>query len=155
MKRLHARVRVMTLHNECTSETSRVLTVASLQRLKMEVFIPAPADCEVRSVINFLNAQDIAPIEIHRQLCQVYGYRQHTARRSTHLLQDFSWKRFNHHHPIVRTSRPVSSIFSYISRNSFVRSASAFSERQRGRDECHSGSNPRRQTSTIHGRLAR
>ena len=28
---------------------------------------------EVRSVIRFLNAQNIAPIEIHRQVCQVYG----------------------------------------------------------------------------------
>ena len=31
----------------------------------METLIPAPADCEVRSVIKFLNAQSIAPIEIH------------------------------------------------------------------------------------------
>ena len=30
---------------------------------------PAPADCEVRSVIKFLNAHSIAPIEVHRQLC--------------------------------------------------------------------------------------
>ncbi|KAJ4447063.1 hypothetical protein ANN_09052 [Periplaneta americana] len=29
--------------------------------------------CEVRSVIKFLNVQGIAPIEIDRQLCQVYG----------------------------------------------------------------------------------
>ncbi|GFU70086.1 uncharacterized protein TNCV_2752211 [Trichonephila clavipes] len=39
----------------------------------METLIPSPAACEVRSVIKFLNAQSIAPIEIHRQLCQVYG----------------------------------------------------------------------------------
>ncbi|KAJ4446891.1 hypothetical protein ANN_13592 [Periplaneta americana] len=39
----------------------------------MDVPIPAPAACEVRSVIKFLNAQGIAPIEIDRQLCQVYG----------------------------------------------------------------------------------
>ncbi|KAJ4438727.1 hypothetical protein ANN_14676, partial [Periplaneta americana] len=39
----------------------------------MDVRIPAPAECEVRSVIKFLNAQGIAPIEIDRQLCQVYG----------------------------------------------------------------------------------
>ncbi|KAJ4434667.1 hypothetical protein ANN_23234 [Periplaneta americana] len=31
-----------------------------------------PAMCEVRSVIKFLNAQGIPPIEIDRQLCQVY-----------------------------------------------------------------------------------
>ena len=36
----------------------------------MEALIPAPADCEVRSVMKFLNAERIVPIEIHRQLCQ-------------------------------------------------------------------------------------
>ena len=45
--------RLMTSHDACTSGTSRVLTVASLQRPKMEAFIPAPANCEVRSVIKF------------------------------------------------------------------------------------------------------
>ena len=39
----------------------------------MEALIPSPAGCEVRSVIKFLNAQNFAPIEIHRQLCNVYG----------------------------------------------------------------------------------
>ncbi|KAJ4441709.1 hypothetical protein ANN_11567 [Periplaneta americana] len=32
-----------------------------------------PVDCEVRSVIKFLNSQGIALIEIDRQLCHVYG----------------------------------------------------------------------------------
>ena len=31
----------------------------------MKALIPAPANCEVRSVIKFLNAQSIALIEIH------------------------------------------------------------------------------------------
>ena len=57
MKLLHVHDRVMTLHDACTSETSRVLTVASLQRLKMEALIPAPADFEVQSV-KFLKAQN-------------------------------------------------------------------------------------------------
>ncbi|KAJ4426958.1 hypothetical protein ANN_26757 [Periplaneta americana] len=39
----------------------------------MEALIPSPAACEVRSVTKFFNVQSIAPIEIHRQLCQVYG----------------------------------------------------------------------------------
>ena len=60
---------LMMLHDVCTSRNSQVLTLASLQRLKMESLIPAPTNCEVRSVIKFLNAQSIAPIEI-RQLCQ-------------------------------------------------------------------------------------
>ena len=70
MKRLRVRDRVKTSHDACTSGTSRVLTVASLQRLKMKALIPAPSDCEVWSVIKFLNTQNIAPVKIHRQLCQ-------------------------------------------------------------------------------------
>ena len=68
MKRQHVCDRVMMLHYACTSGTSRVLTVASLQQLKMEALIPAPTDYEVWSVIKFLNAQCIVPIEIHSQL---------------------------------------------------------------------------------------
>ncbi|GFS76000.1 hypothetical protein TNCV_4666341 [Trichonephila clavipes] len=37
---------------------------------EMEALILSPATCAVRSVIKFLNTQRIAPIEIHRQLCQ-------------------------------------------------------------------------------------
>ena len=55
----------MTSHDAYTNRTSRVITVASLQRLNLEALIPAPADCEVLSVIKFLNAQGIAPIEVH------------------------------------------------------------------------------------------
>ena len=62
----------MASHDACTSGISRVLTVASLQRLMMKALIPAPTSCEVWSVIKFLNAQSIAPIEIH-QLCQFYS----------------------------------------------------------------------------------
>jgi len=32
-----------------------------------------PAACELRSVIRFLNAKNMTPAEIHRQLCDVYG----------------------------------------------------------------------------------
>jgi hypothetical protein len=35
--------------------------------------ITNPADCEVRSVIRFLNAKNTHPAEIHRQLVEVYG----------------------------------------------------------------------------------
>ena len=58
------------MHDACISGTCRALTVAPLQRLKMEALIPAPDDFEVRYLIKFLNAQSIAPIEIHRHLCQ-------------------------------------------------------------------------------------
>jgi hypothetical protein len=35
--------------------------------------IDNPADCEVRSVIRFLNAQNVRAIDIHRQLTTVHG----------------------------------------------------------------------------------
>ena len=66
MKRLRVRDIVMTSHDACTSGTSRFLTVASLQRLRLKALIPAPSDCELLSVIKILDAQSIAPIEIHR-----------------------------------------------------------------------------------------
>jgi len=31
------------------------------------------ADCEIQSVIRFLNARNVLPSEIHHQICQVYG----------------------------------------------------------------------------------
>jgi len=31
------------------------------------------ADCEIWSVIHFLNARNVLPSEIHHQNCQVYG----------------------------------------------------------------------------------
>ena len=31
------------------------------------------ADCEIWSVIRFLNARSVLPSEIHHQICQVYG----------------------------------------------------------------------------------
>ena len=73
MKRLLVRDRVMTCHGASTSGSLRVLTVSSLQRFNMEALIPAPADCEMWSMITSLNSQSIVPVEIHRQLCQVYG----------------------------------------------------------------------------------
>jgi len=35
--------------------------------------IEGAANCEIRSVIRFLNARNVLPIEIHNQICQVYG----------------------------------------------------------------------------------
>jgi len=35
--------------------------------------IEGAADCEIRSVIRFLNAMNVLPREIHHQICQVYG----------------------------------------------------------------------------------
>ena len=54
-------------------------------------------------------------------------------------------------HPIVWTSPPVISTFSYTSRNSSPVSISVFRMTERRRWVSHSGSNPRRQTSTTQG----
>jgi len=35
--------------------------------------IERPDDCEMRSVIRFLNAVNVLPSEVHHQICQVYG----------------------------------------------------------------------------------
>jgi len=35
--------------------------------------IEGAADCEIQSVIRFLNARNVLPNETHHQICQVYG----------------------------------------------------------------------------------
>ena len=121
----------MTSHDACTSGTSLVLTVASLQRFKMEALILAPDDYEVWSLIKFLNAQSISPIEVYRQLCHVYG---HTRLDSQHIsCRSSAGRCLMIIHRIARTSRPVSSIFSYTSRNSCPVSISVFRMTERKR----------------------
>jgi hypothetical protein len=39
----------------------------------MFTMIERPADCEIRSVIRFLNARNVKPADIHRQICEVNG----------------------------------------------------------------------------------
>ena len=137
----------MTSHDTCTSGTFRVLTVASLLWLKIEAPIPEPADCEVLSVIKFLNAQNPTSIENHRHLCQVYGHirlvGQHISFRSSAgrcLIIILPWT----------GSHAKWFTFFLTPQEIPVRSTSAFSKSQRGGNECHGGSNPRRQTSTTH-----
>jgi len=35
--------------------------------------IEGATDCEIQSVIRFLNVRNMLPSEIHHQICQVYG----------------------------------------------------------------------------------
>jgi len=35
--------------------------------------VEGAVDCEIRSVIRFLNPRNVLPSDIHRQICQVYG----------------------------------------------------------------------------------
>jgi len=41
----------------------------------LNIPISNPADCEVRGVIQFLQAENIRPCEIHRRFVAVYGER--------------------------------------------------------------------------------
>ena len=48
-------------------------------------------DCEIRSVIRFLNSRNVLPIEIHHQICQVYGDNAMSdgmARKWVHLFKE-------------------------------------------------------------------
>jgi hypothetical protein len=40
---------------------------------KMFKMIERPADCKILSLIRFLNARNVKPADIHRQICEVYG----------------------------------------------------------------------------------
>ena len=135
MKRLRVRDRVITSHDVCTSETSLVLIVASLQRLKMEwrLLFNHPPTVEVRSVIEVFECTEHCADR--NSSSAVPGLWPHTARRSTHLLQEFGRKYLIIIHPIARTSRPVISIYSYTLRNFCLVSASVFG--MTGGDESH------------------
>ena len=80
-----------------------------------EALIPAPA-CKVRSVITLLNAESIASIEIHRQLCQVYG---HTHGSKVNIfLTGVRLGGINRQPPYSPDLAPSDFYFSYTSRNS-------------------------------------
>jgi hypothetical protein len=40
---------------------------------EMPPLIENPADCEIRAVIRYLSAKGVNAIEIHRNICKVYG----------------------------------------------------------------------------------
>ena len=50
-----------------------LLAVASRSWWRMATYIENPADCEIRAVVWFLQAKNIQPADIHRQVCEVYG----------------------------------------------------------------------------------
>ena len=39
----------------------------------MPPLIENPADCEICSVIRYLSAKGVKAVEIHRNICEVYG----------------------------------------------------------------------------------
>jgi len=50
-----------------------VLWLCLFLALNMFKTIEGAADCEIRSVIRFLNSRNVLPSDIHHQICQVYG----------------------------------------------------------------------------------
>ena len=44
-----------------------------LYKFEMPPLIENPADCELRSVIRYLSAKGVKAVEIHRNICEVYG----------------------------------------------------------------------------------
>ncbi|KAJ4448812.1 hypothetical protein ANN_00203 [Periplaneta americana] len=62
----------MCSHNVVSTGCNK-LPLCILCYFKMNDVIDNPADCEVRSVIRFLNARHLKPAEIYRQLKEVYG----------------------------------------------------------------------------------
>lgn len=71
----------------------------------MEAKLRSPAKCELRSVIRFLNAKTFPPIEIHRQLVQVYGEKCMNVKNVRKWCREFSEGRENVHDE-QRSGRP-------------------------------------------------
>ena len=90
-------------------------------------------------------------IIIQNKQCQCYlaawNTQPHTARRPTHLLQEFSWKVFNH--PPYSLDLASSDFHLFLHLKKFLPSQHIF--RMTERWVSHNGSNPRRQTSTTQG----
>ncbi|CAF4888914.1 unnamed protein product [Pieris macdunnoughi] len=71
----------------------------------MELPVVAPARCELRSVIKFLHAKKIPPIEIHRQLEEVYGEKCMDVKNVRKWCREFTAGRLNVHDE-ERSGRP-------------------------------------------------
>ncbi|GBM46661.1 Dihydropyrimidine dehydrogenase [NADP(+)] [Araneus ventricosus] len=67
--------------------------------------IADPADCEVRSVIQFLNSKKVKPAEIHRQLVEIYGGNVMTDGMVRKWVRQFNDGRTNVHDE-ARSGRP-------------------------------------------------
>ncbi|GBO00131.1 hypothetical protein AVEN_114368-1 [Araneus ventricosus] len=67
--------------------------------------IADPADCEVRSLIRFLNAKKVKPAEIHRQLVEIYSGNVMTDGMVRKWVRQFNDGRTNVHDE-ARSERP-------------------------------------------------
>ena len=57
--------------------------------------IKRPADCEIALIIRFLNARNVKPADIHRQICEVYGKTATSDRMVRKLVRKFNEGRDN------------------------------------------------------------
>ncbi|GBO34485.1 hypothetical protein AVEN_95017-1 [Araneus ventricosus] len=67
--------------------------------------IADPADCEVRSVLRFLNAKKVKPAEMQRQLVEIYGENVMTDGMVSKWVRQFNDGRTNAHDE-ARSGRP-------------------------------------------------
>jgi len=67
--------------------------------------IQGAAECEIRSVIRFLNARNVIPSAIHHQICQVYGDNAMSDGMVRKLVRMFNERRENVHDE-ARSGRP-------------------------------------------------
>ena len=67
--------------------------------------IEGAADCEIRSVIHFVNARNVLPSKIHHQNCQVYGDNEMSYGMVRKLVRMFNEGRENVHDE-ARSGRP-------------------------------------------------
>ncbi|UYV65316.1 hypothetical protein LAZ67_3003930 [Cordylochernes scorpioides] len=67
--------------------------------------LSSPAKCELRSVIRFLNAKNNSPVEIHRQLVEVYGEKCMDIKNVRKWCWEFNEGRINVHDE-QRSGRP-------------------------------------------------
>ncbi|KAL4142110.1 hypothetical protein QTP88_004631 [Uroleucon formosanum] len=71
----------------------------------MDKLIENAATCELRSVIRFLNAKNIKPVDIHGQICEVYGENAMSHSMVRRWVRLFNEGRTNVHDE-ERTGRP-------------------------------------------------
>jgi len=71
----------------------------------MEMPLVATAKCEISAVIRFLNAKKVAPIEIHRQLTEVYGEKCMSVQHVRKWCREFTGGRTDIHEE-ERNGRP-------------------------------------------------
>ena len=71
----------------------------------MAKVIENPANCEIRSMIRFLNAKNVKPVDIHQQLSEVYGQNVMSYSMVVRWVKQFNNGRVNLHDE-RRSGRP-------------------------------------------------